>query len=82
MTRYTFIRSIDPNGVRLARYESGVVSGRGDEYHEWYLGMNWYLYGHKLKLQTGVDYAYMADRANDIGAYRGWGWTTGLRISW
>jgi len=82
VTRYTFVRSIDPNGVRLARYESGVVGSRGNEYHEWYLGLNWYLYGHKLKLQTGVDYADLADRADDGGAYRGWGWTTGLRVSW
>jgi phosphate-selective porin OprO/OprP len=82
VTRYTFLRSIDPNGLRLARYENQVVNGRGDEYQEIYFGLNWYLYGHKLKLQTGVDYAHMADRANDGGAYNGWGWTTGLRISW
>ena len=36
--RYTFIESDEPNGVRLATYESRVVSGRGDEYNELYLG--------------------------------------------
>ena len=82
MTRYTFVRSIDENGVRLPRYENQFVSGRGDEFQEIYLGLNWYLYGHKLKLQTGVDYAHMADRANDGGAYNGWQWTTGLRLYW
>jgi phosphate-selective porin OprO/OprP len=82
VTRYTFVRSIDENGVRLPRYENQFVSGRGDEFQEIYFGLNWYLYGHKLKLQTGVDYAHMADRANDGGAYNGWGWTTGLRIYW
>lgn len=80
--RYTFIDSDDFNGVRLARYESEVVSGRGDEYHEAYLGLNYYLYGHKLKLQTGINYADMKDNANDGGEYSGWGWTTGLRVSW
>jgi len=82
VARYTFVRSIDAGGVRLNRYESQVTSAKGDEYQEGYLGLNWYLYGHKLKLQTGVDYAYMADRASSGAAYDGWGWTTGLRISW
>lgn len=82
VTRYTFVRSDDPNGVRLNRYETGVLRNRGDEYQEFYLGLNWYLYGHKLKLQTGIDYAYMEDRANDGGAYDGWGWITGLRVYW
>lgn len=80
--RYTFLNSADDNGLRLNRYETLVASGRGDQYNEFYLGLNYYLYGHKLKLQTGVDYAEMRDHAGDGGAYRGWGWTSGLRISW
>jgi len=80
--RYTFLESDDPNGVRLGTYESRIVSGRGDEYHEGYLGANYFLYGHKLKIQTGVQIADMNDRANDGGAYSGVAWTTGLRIGW
>ena len=60
----------------------GIESGRGDEYHEIYLGLNKYLYGHKLKWQTGIQYASMDDSANDGGQYDGWGITTGLRASW
>ncbi len=82
VARYTHVTSDEVNGVRLARYESELVSGRGDEYNEFYLGLNYYFYNHKLKVQTGVQYADMRDRANDGGAYSGWGWTTGLRISW
>lgn len=85
VARYTFLDSEDPNGIRFARYESvpQVMGGRrGDEYHEFYVGLNYYAYGHKLKLQTGVHYADMRDRADDGGDYSGWGWTTGLRISW
>lgn len=82
VARFTHISSDDANGVRLARYESEAVRGRGDEYNEIYLGLNYYFYKHKLKLQTGVQYAEMNDRANDGGAYDGWAWTTGLRISW
>lgn len=80
--RYTYLASDKVNGVRLARYDSQVVSGKGDEYNEIYLGVNYYFYKHKLKLQTGVQYATMRDRANDGGKYGGFGLTTGLRISW
>lgn len=80
--RYTFLDSENPNGVRLARYESGVVSGRGDRYNELYLGANYYFYDHKLKLQTGVQFADMSDRAGDGGAYSGMSSVSGLRIGW
>jgi phosphate-selective porin OprO/OprP len=80
--RYTFIESESPNGVRLATYESSVVSGRGDRYNELYAGANYYFYGHKLKLQTGVQFADMDDSASDGGAYSGVAWTTGVRVGW
>jgi phosphate-selective porin OprO/OprP len=80
--RYTYIDSDRANGIRLATYESRVVEGRGDEYNEFYLGANYYLYGHRLKLQTGVQWADMQDRAHDGGEYAGVSWTTGLRVGW
>jgi phosphate-selective porin OprO and OprP len=80
--RYTYVTSEDPNGVRFATYESAIVSGRGDRYNEVYGGANYYFYGHKLKLQTGIQYADMNDRANDGGAYAGTSWVTGVRIGW
>ncbi|HIG26522.1 MAG TPA: hypothetical protein EYQ50_01495 [Verrucomicrobiales bacterium] len=80
--RYTYLSSNDPNGVRLARYENQVISGRGDEYNEIFGGLNYYIYGHNLKIQSGIKYAEMHDAAHDGGSYRGWGWTTGLRLSW
>jgi phosphate-selective porin OprO/OprP len=82
VTRYTWLESDDPNGVRLARYEREVTSGNGDEYDEFYVGFNYYWYGHKLKLQTGLQQVSMDDVAADGGAHDGWSWTTGFRISW
>jgi phosphate-selective porin OprO and OprP len=85
VARYTFLQSHDPSGVRFNRYENvpQVMGGkRGDEYHEFYMGLNYYLYGHKLKLQTGLQFADMRDSANKGADYSGWGWTTGLRIAW
>lgn len=80
--RYTFLDSDQPNGVRLAAYESRVVPGRGDRYNELYLGANYYFYGHRLKLQSGVQFADMNDRAKDGGEYSGVSFTTGLRVGW
>ena len=80
--RYTYVKSDERNGVRIGRYENAVTSGRGDRYHELYGGLNYLIYGQKLKLQTGVTYADMRDRASDGGAYQGWTWTSALRVSW
>ena len=80
--RYTFIESSDDNGVRYARYESEAVGNRGDQYQEAYLGLNYFIYGHKLKLQTGLQYVSMRDKADDGGAFDGLAWTTGFRLSW
>jgi phosphate-selective porin OprO and OprP len=82
VARYTILASSGINGVRLGTYENRLVPGLGDRYSEWYAGANYYFYGHKLKLQSGVQFADMRDRANDGGAYSGVSWTTGLRIGW
>ena len=82
VTRYSYMNSDGPNGIRLAGYEARVVPGRGDEYNELYLGANYFFYGHKLKVQTGVQWADMNDSANDGGEYSGVSWTTGIRVGW
>ena len=80
--RYTFVDSDGNNGVSLPTYENRVARGSGDEYSEGYLGVNYYFYGHRLKLQSGVEFARMQDRANDGGEYSGTSWVTGLRVGW
>jgi phosphate-selective porin OprO/OprP len=82
VARYTYLHSSDDNGLRLNRYERNVVSGRGDEYHEIFIGLNWYIYGHKFKWQNGLQYTHMDDAADDGGEYHGWGFTSGLRVYW
>lgn len=80
--RHTYLRSRGANGIRLARYENQVTPGRGDRYNEFYVGVNYYLYGHKLKLQSGLQFGDMNGSAGDGGAYSGLTSTTGLRVSW
>ena len=80
--RYTYLESRLANGVYPIRYESFVTPGRGDRYQEYYLGLNRYFYGHKLKWMIAVEHAHMHDAASDGGAYSGWGFTSGFRVSW
>ena len=80
--RYIYLSSEDPGGVRLARYDSVMTSRRGDEYNEVYGGLNYYLYGHKLKVQTGISYVSLEDSSAGNPEYHSWQWTTGLRMSW
>ena len=80
--RYTYLESQLANGVYPIRYESFVTPGRGDRYQEYYLGLNRYFYGHKLKWMIAVEHAHMHDAASDGGAYSGWGFTSGFRVSW
>lgn len=82
VTRFTHMKSEDINGLRFSRYESVMTSKRGDRYNEAYAGLNYYIHGHNLKVQTGLTYANMHDRAHDGGAYDGITWTTALRLSW
>lgn len=82
VARYTYLNSTEDNGVRLGRYENSVVEERGDKYQEIYTGVNWFVDGHKLKFQAGVQYAKMEDNANDGGAYDGWGFTLAMRSYW
>jgi phosphate-selective porin OprO/OprP len=80
--RYTFMESEDDNGIRHGRYEGRIVGGRGDDYNELYAGFNLFFYDHKLKWQTGLEYARMKDDPGDGGEFDGWGFSTGLRAYW
>lgn len=79
--RYTHLQG-DTDSIRLNnRYEGRVVSGKGDQYDEFYAGLNYYICGHHLKLQTGLTYAMMEDSAHNGGEYHGYSWVSGIRFS-
>jgi len=80
--RYTLMESDEENGIRHGRYEGRIVGGRGNDYNEIYVGFNLYFYDHRLKWQTGLEYAKMEDDADDVGEFDGWGFSTGLRAYW
>jgi phosphate-selective porin OprO and OprP len=79
--RYQYASSEDPDGLSLQRrYERPAVddggSTRGRDYHSLYAGLNYYIYGDKLKLMTGVEYSQMGGDAD----YDGWTFFSGIRL--
>lgn len=84
VTRYTFLDSGSANGIKPERrYENNVaaVTGtKGNRYQAAYAGLNYYIYGNKLKFQTGVEYSDMKS-VGAKGAFSGWSYLSGFRFS-
>jgi phosphate-selective porin OprO and OprP len=85
VARYTYARSSD-DALRLqGRYERKAPAltdgGLGGSYHAAYLGLNYYIYGHKAKLMTGVEYSQM-DGGSDGGDFEGITGMGGIRLYW
>lgn len=89
VARLQYASSADINDLSLpSRYEAviepaskGVPAGddKGDNYLSGYLGLNYYLYGNKLKLMTGIEYSSM-DGNTRGGDYDGYTAFAGLRM--
>ncbi|MGB0414286.1 MAG: porin [Coraliomargarita sp.] len=76
---YTYIEN-DDGGLRVSRYARRAGTAGNDpvdEIHEFYFGLNTYLYGHKVKWQNGIEYATTND-----DEYEGLGFTSAIRLSW
>jgi phosphate-selective porin OprO and OprP len=83
--RYSFSTGNGPDSVTAqARYEREAPlltdGGRGEEYHAGYLGFQYFIYGDKLKLMGGIEYAHLdgGGDGGDLDAITG---LTGIRIS-
>ena len=59
--RYSLSASNADDGLRLlSRYDRRAVptgSEFGNNHQEFYAGLNYYFYGHKLKVMSGLSYA-------------------------
>ena len=78
---YTYLKSSGGDGIKLTKYEKDLFSGKGNETSESFLGLNHFFYGHKLKWQNGIQYTEM-ETTSAGDKYDGWGFTSGIRISW
>lgn len=68
----------DPDGLSLpGRYEgaSGSPDPDGNTYVSGYVGLNYYIHGHKLKLMNGIEYSHLGG-----GDYDGYTFLSGLRF--
>jgi phosphate-selective porin OprO/OprP len=79
---YSTLDSSEPRGIRSGRYADRVVAGNGDHYRQFYAGLNYFVDGHRLKFQLGLDWTRMDDSTNSGGDYRGLGTTLALRTNW
>lgn len=85
VARYTHAESDGYGITAQSRYErlggslGGALTGPtvGDSYDALYLGLNYYLCGHKLKLMTGVEWAELDTAA---GGVETWTAVSGVRL--
>lgn len=79
--RYSYASSAGPFGVvGQGRHERSVAAngGRGDTYHALYGGIQYFIYGDKLKLLAGTEWARIS---GDEVAFDGFTFLTGMRFS-
>jgi len=77
--RFQLISAADPDGIRVPSRYDRLAAGddeRGNTYTAHYLGLNYYIYSHKLKLMAGVEYSQMGG-----GSYDGYTLLSGLRMN-
>lgn len=70
---------------RYEKYAPGAIPN-GDSYTSFYLGLNYYIYGHKLKIMNGIEYSMMdggiANPAkHQTASYDGYTFYSGLRFA-
>lgn len=80
--RYSYANSEGPLGVQgQSRYERKVAThkGLGDSYNSIYGGAQYFIYGDKLKLMAGVEWAWLNNEKGD--SYDGYTLLSGIRFS-
>lgn len=77
--RFQFITANGPDGIQIpGRYERLAAGDdeKGNTYMAHYVGLNYYIYSHKIKLMAGMEYAQIGG-----GTYDGLTGIAGLRFS-
>ncbi|MDB6075176.1 MAG: Phosphate-selective porin [Verrucomicrobiaceae bacterium] len=81
VARYQLMLASEDNGITtLNRQEKTVGKFTGDTYNAVYVGLNYYLYGQKLKLMAGAQYADLSAGTGASAGYKGWTSLVGLRL--
>jgi phosphate-selective porin OprO/OprP len=83
VAQYAGVTSLDnQSDIKMSRYAGKNAGDTVEASHNFLLGFNWYLYGHKLKWQNAIEYNYGKNLATTGEDYNGYGVTSALRISW
>jgi len=81
LARYQFGAASESNGIAtLNRQQKTVGTFTGDNYNAIYLGLNYYIYGDRLKLMFGDEYARLSGGTGSSAGYSGWTTWVGLRL--
>ncbi|MDB6137696.1 MAG: phosphate-selective porin [Verrucomicrobiaceae bacterium] len=81
VARYQLGLAAEDNGITtLNRQEKTVGKFTGDTYNAAYLGLNYYLYGQKLKLMAGEQFADLSGGTGAKAGFQGWTSLVGLRM--
>lgn len=81
VVRGTLSFADEENGLSpQSRYERAAGGTAGSQYQALLAGLNYYIYGHKLKLMTSMEYANMEGGTGP--GYEGWTFMTGVRVAW
>jgi hypothetical protein len=57
-----------------------VPAGFDDRYQAVYAGINYLIFGNRLKLMAGAEHSEMLDSAHDGGEFSGWTCLAGVRV--
>ncbi len=83
IVRYQYGTATQPNGITtLNRQEKTIGKFTGDNYNSIYAGLNYYIYGQKLKVMAGEQYDELTGGTGKKAGYRGWTTMVGVRAFW
>jgi len=79
--RYQLGLASQNNGITILNRQDKTVGGfTGDTFNSVYLGLNYYLYGQKLKLMAGEQYDNLSGGTGAKAGFKGWTTLVGLRM--
>jgi len=81
--RYQLGLASEANGITtLNRQEKTIGKYTGDNYEAVYLGANYFIYGYKLRIMSGIQYENLSGGTGKNAGNSGWTALTGFRVYW
>jgi hypothetical protein len=82
VVRYQLGLGTEKNAIAtLNRQQQTIGTFTGNNYNAVYMGLNYYLYGMKLRLMAGEEYAHLGGGTGPTAGYDGWTTWVGFRLN-